>query len=134
MYSFFYRLAILPLPIMLFYNGVIVLSNEISFEEFMKVDLRVGIVKSVERIPGSEKLYKIRVDLGELGDRQLVAGIAKWYSPEDLLGKCIVVVTNLKPKKIFGEVSQGMLLAADEDGVPVILTTVRPVKPGTRVR
>lgn len=106
----------------------------ISFDEFMKIDLRIGVVKSVERIKGSEKLYKIRVDLGDLGERQLVAGIAKWYKPEDLIGKNIVVVANLKPKKIFGETSQGMLLAADVDGEPVLLTTVKPVKPGTRVR
>jgi len=100
----------------------------------MKIDLRVGVVKSVERIKGSEKLYKIIVDLGELGERQLVAGIAKWYKPEDIIGKNIVVVANLQPKKIFGEISQGMLLAADVDGEPVLLTTVKPVKPGIRIR
>ncbi|MET1160878.1 MAG: methionine--tRNA ligase subunit beta [Thermoprotei archaeon] len=110
------------------------MSEEISIEEFMKVDLRIGVIKNVEKIPGSEKLYKIIVDLGELGERQIVAGIAKWYKPEDLIGKNIVVVANLKPKKIFGEISQGMLLAADVDGEPVLLTTVKPVKPGARVR
>jgi len=108
--------------------------DEISFDEFMKIDLRVGVIKSVDRIKGSDNLYKIIVDLGELGERQLVAGIAKWYKPEELIGKHIVVVVNLKPKRIFGETSQGMLLAADEDGVPILLTTDKPVKPGTRIR
>jgi len=107
---------------------------EVSFEEFMKLDLRVGVVKNVEKVKGSEKLYRIIVDLGELGKRQVIAGIAKWYKPEELIGMNIVVVANLKPKKIFGEISQGMLLAADENGVPVLLTTVRSVKPGTKVR
>jgi len=110
------------------------LSNSISFNDFMKIDLRIGVVKSVERIPGSNKLYKIIADLGELGDRQLVAGIAEYYKPEDLIGKNIVVVANLESKKIFGVVSEGMLLAADDNGVPVLITTVKPVKPGTRVR
>jgi tRNA-binding protein len=110
------------------------MSETITYEEFMRVDLRVGVVKSVERIKGSEKLYKLKVDLGELGERQLVAGLAKWYKPEDLLGKYIVVVANLQPKKFFGEVSQGMLLAADVDGEPVLLTTIKPVKPGARIR
>lgn len=110
------------------------MSGEISFEEFMKVDLRVGVVKKVERIEKSENLYKITVDLGELGERQIVAGIAKHYQPQDLIGRNIIVVSNLKPKKIFGEISQGMLLAAEEDGVPVILTTFKHVKPGVRVR
>jgi len=100
----------------------------------MRIDLRVGVVKSVERIKGSEKLYKIIVDLGELGERKIVAGIAQWYRPEELIGRNIVVVANLQPKKIFGELSEGMLLAADVDGVPVLLTTDKPVKPGTRVR
>jgi len=100
----------------------------------MRIDLRVGVVKSVERIKGSEKLYKIIVDLGELGERKIVAGIAQWYRPEELIGRNIIVVANLQPKKIFGELSEGMLLAADVDGVPVLLTTDKPVKPGTRVR
>jgi len=108
--------------------------STISIDEFMKIDLRVGVVKSVERIKGSENLYKIIVDLGDLGERQIVAGIAKYYTPEELIGRNIIVVVNLQPKKIFGEMSQGMLLAADVDGEPVLLTTVKPVKPGVRVR
>ncbi len=106
----------------------------ISFEEFMKCDLRVGVVKHAERIPGTKKLLRLIVDLGELGERQLVAGLGEWYSPEDLVGKYIIVVANLAPKKFRGYVSQGMLLAAeDEKGVPVLLTVEKPVKPGAKV-
>jgi len=108
--------------------------STISIDEFMKIDLRVGVVKSVEKIKGSENLYKIIVDLGELGERQIVAGIARYYTPDELIGRNIIVVANLQPKKIFGEMSQGMLLAADVDGEPVLLTTVKPVKAGVRVR
>ncbi len=109
--------------------------GEISFEEFSRIDLRVGYVKEVERVKGSKKLLKLIVDLGELGDRQLIAGLGAWYEPEDLKGKYIIVVANLKPKRIFGLVSQGMLLAAeDENGVPVILTVEKPVPPGSKIR
>lgn len=100
----------------------------------MKLDLRIGKVKSVNRVERSENLYKIIVDLGEIGERQIIAGIAKYYGPEELLGKNIVVIVNLKPKKIFGEVSQGMLLAAEEDGVPILLTTMKECRAGVKVR
>ena len=106
----------------------------IGIDEFMKIDLRIGFVKEAERIPGSNKLIKLIVDLGELGERQLVAGLGLWYSPEDLKNKYIVVVANLKPKKFRGYVSQGMLLAADNEGIPVLLTVEKPVKPGSKVR
>ncbi|MCD6487943.1 MAG: methionine--tRNA ligase subunit beta [Desulfurococcales archaeon] len=107
----------------------------ISFDEFMKIDLRVGFVKSAEKIPGTTKLIKLIVDLGELGERQLVAGLGLWYKPEDLVNKYIIVVANLAPKKFRGHVSQGMLLAAeDEKGVPILLTVEKPVKPGSRIR
>ncbi len=107
----------------------------ISYEEFSRIDLRVGFVKEVERVKGSRKLLKLKVDLGELGERQLVAGLGAWYEPDDLRGKYIVVVANLKPKRIFGLVSEGMLLAADdESGVPVLLTVEKPVKPGAKIR
>lgn len=109
--------------------------GEISFEEFSKIDLRVGFVKHAERIKGSKKLLRLIVDLGELGERQIIAGLGAWYEPGDLQGKYVVVVANLKPKRIFGQLSQGMLLAADdESGVPVLLTVEKPVRPGTRIR
>ncbi len=107
----------------------------ITYEEFMKVDLRVGRVISAERVKGSKKLLRLVVDLGELGQRQIIAGLGKWYEPEYFVGKNIVVVANLQPKRIFGLESQGMLLAADvPGGVPVLLTTDKPVEPGARIR
>jgi len=107
-------------------------SEYISIEDFKRVDLRVGLVKSAERVPGSEKLIKLMVDLGELGERQLIAGLAKWYKPEDFIGKYIVVVANLKPKRLMGLESQGMLLATDTDP-PVLVVAEKPVKPGSKL-
>ncbi len=107
----------------------------VSYEEFMKIDLRVGKVISAERVKGSKKLLRLIVDLGELGKRQIIAGLGKWYEPEYFIGKNIIVVANLQPKKIFGLESQGMLLAADTpEGTPVLLTTDKPVEPGAKVR
>ena len=104
----------------------------VSYEEFSKLDLRVGQVLSAKRIEGTQKLLLLEVDLGS-GKRQLVAGIAEQYKPEDLVGKQIVVVANLQPKKIRGYWSQGMLLAADVDGKPVLLVPDKPVPPGSKV-
>ncbi|MEZ0394436.1 MAG: methionine--tRNA ligase subunit beta [Desulfurococcaceae archaeon] len=108
-------------------------SPEITIEEFGRVDLRVGLVKEASRISGSRKLIKLVVDLGELGTRTLVAGLGEWYEPEHFVNKHVIVVANLKPRKIFGIESQGMILATDTE-VPVILTVEREVRPGARVR
>jgi len=107
--------------------------KDINFEEFQKIDLRVGKIIEAERIEGTEKLLKLKVDLGE-EKRQLVAGIAKFYQPENLIGKEIVIVANLEPKTFRGIESQGMLLAADVEGRPVILKPDKEVPPGTKVR
>lgn len=104
----------------------------IDIDTFKRVDLRVGLVKQAEKVPGSEKLIRLVVDLGELGNRQIIAGLAKWYKPEDFVGKYIVVVANMKPRKMMGYESQGMLLATDTDP-PVIITVEREVKPGARL-
>lgn len=104
----------------------------IDIEEFKRADLRVGLVKSAERVRGSDKLIKLIVDLGELGERQIIAGLGKWYSPEYFIGKYVIVVTNLKPKRIMGLESQGMLLATDTDP-PVIATVASEVKPGAKL-
>ena len=110
------------------------MSEVIDIDYFRKVDLRIGLVKNAERIPGSKKLIRLIVDLGD-EERQLIAGLAKWYEPKDLIGKYIVVVANLKPKKFMGYESKGMLLAAgcEKEEKPVILTVMEPVKPGTKV-
>jgi len=103
----------------------------IKYDEFKKIELKVGEIKSAEPIKGSKKLLKLRVDIGE--ERQLVAGIAQYYSPEELIGKKIIVVSNLEPAKLFGVESQGMLLAA-VDGDNISLATVdKDVKNGARI-
>jgi tRNA-binding protein len=106
----------------------------IDINEFAKVDLRVGVVKHAERVPGSKKLIRLIVDLG-VEERQILAGLAEFYDPNQLIGKYVIVVANLKPKKMMGLESQGMILAAGcgPEEKPVILTTLEPVKPGTKI-
>lgn len=104
-----------------------------TVDDFSKVELKVGKVISAEKVEKSEKLLKLKVDIGE--ERQIVAGIAKFYTPEDLIGKKIIVVSNLKPAKLMGIESYGMLLAAtDEDGRLSVLTLDREVKQGAKVK
>ncbi len=106
----------------------------LKFEEFKGMDLRVGRIKRVEDIEGADRLYLLRVDLGSLGERQLVAGIKDTYKKKELTGKEIVVVANLEPAIIRGYKSEGMLLAADLDGKPVFLVPEREVKEGAKIR
>ncbi len=108
--------------------------SEISYQEFQKLDLRTGTVVSVERVPRTEKLYKILVDLGSLGTKQTVAGLAPYYSAEELKGKKVVFLANLKPARFSGESSQGMLLAAEDDGKVSLLSLDRDVSNGSRIR
>ena len=105
----------------------------VKFEEFKRLDIRVGTIRAAEPVPGADRLLKLQVDLGEGDLRTLVAGIKTAYAPEELVGRQIVVLANLEPRKIRGIVSQGMLLAAVEDGTPVLLRPDRPVKEGTPV-
>lgn len=105
----------------------------IAIDDFLKIKLKVGKVISAERVKGSEKLIKLIVDIGD--KRQIVAGIGKAYSPEELLGKSIIIVSNLKPAKLMGVESQGMLLAAtSSDGTISILTVDREVNPGSGIK
>ena len=107
--------------------------NLISINDFAKVQLKVGKVLQAEKVDGSNKLIKLQVDTGE--NRQIVAGIGKSYAPEELTGKSVVVVTNLKPAKLMGVESNGMLLAAtDSEGVLSILTPEKDVKQGALIR
>lgn len=103
-----------------------------SFEDFQKIELKIGRIESAEPIPGADKLLKLAVNVGE--KRTLVAGIAKHYAPQELVGKNIVVATNLEPRTVRGILSQGMLLAADASNSIVLLTTDKDVPPGTPVR
>ena len=109
--------------------------EQIKIEEFERLDLRIGRIKDAARIEGSKKLIKLKVDIGdEYGrSRQLVAGIADEYKPEDLIGKLVPVLVNLEPKKFMGVESQGMLLAVSVDGKPVLLHPDKNVPPGSRV-
>ena len=105
----------------------------ISFSEFKRLDIRVGEIVEAEKVEGSRKLVRLTVDLGN-ERRQLVAGIAEYYEPSQLVGKQIVVVTNLQPRKFMGVESQGMLLAAVvREGKPILLTPEEKVPPGTPV-
>ena len=105
----------------------------IPFEEFKKLDIRVAEVVAAEKVEGSDKLIKLKVDIGN-EERQLVAGVAQFYAPEDMVGRRIVVIVNLEPKTFLGLESQGMLLAADDEGQPVLLEPHTPVPPGTKIR
>ncbi|UCB49126.1 MAG: methionine--tRNA ligase subunit beta, partial [Deltaproteobacteria bacterium] len=104
----------------------------ISFQEFQRLDLRVGTIKRAEAIPDSKKLIKLIVDIGE--ERTVVAGIVGHYSEKDLLGKQVVLVVNLEPAKLMGVESQGMVLAAEDDsGVHLIIPDVSTT-PGSAVK
>lgn len=107
--------------------------KEISFNDFMKVKLRVGKILSVEEVEGSDNLYSLTVDLGE-EKRHIIAGLKKHYKKDELIGKLVTVVANLKPKKIFGRMSEGMLLAADDGENVSLLTPDKEVKVGSEVR
>ena len=108
-------------------------SQTISIDRFFETELRVARIVAADPIQGADRLLKLQVDLGD-EERQLVAGVAQSYEPQNLIGKSIIVVTNLQPARIRGVESQGMLLAADVDGRPVVATFEEPVPPGTRVR
>jgi len=104
----------------------------VSIEEFSRVDLRVGKVLSAEPVKGSKKLLRLTVDIGEAKPRFVVAGMAEFYRPEMMVGLSIILVTNMKPTKIFGIESQGMVLAAGDQAT--ILIPLRDVPPGTKIR
>ena len=101
----------------------------------MKIQLKTAKVISAERVPKSEKLLKLQVSLGEGGEqRQIVAGIGKKYEPEALIGKMIIIVANLKPAKLMGIESQGMVLAAGDSEVRGLATFLEDIEPGTKVK
>jgi methionine--tRNA ligase beta chain len=106
--------------------------SQITINDFQKLDIRVGKILSAEPIKRSDKLLLLKVDLGA-EQRQIVAGIAQYYKPEELVGKEVVVLANLQPRTIMGFISQGMLLAAVEDDKPVLLVPDKEVKVGSKV-
>ncbi len=107
--------------------------NKITFEEFSKVELRVGKILSAENLPGYKKILRLTVDLG--GEkREIMSGLAKHYQPEDIVSKNVIVCTNLEPRKFGDQVSDGMILAAlSENGRPILLTVVEDTMPGTQI-
>ena len=108
---------------------------QIAIDEFMKIDLRVGSVVAAEKVAKADKLLNLSVDLGEGKLRTIVSGIAKWYTPEEIIGKSIVVVANLKPAKLRGIMSEGMILcASDEEDNLCIVSPITPMKNGSEVR
>ncbi len=105
----------------------------ITFEDFSKLDLRVGNVINCEKKERSEKLLRLSVDFGEEGTRNILSGIAQWYKPQDLTNKQFIFVLNLQPRQIMGEMSGGIILAADCKK-PLPLKPLSKTLPGTIVR
>lgn len=106
---------------------------EIAIDDFMKIDLRVATVTACESIPKADKLLKLQVDLG-YEQRQVVSGIAKFYSPDELVGQKVIVVANLKPVKLRGELSQGMILAGEKDGILKLASVDPKLENGAKVK
>ena len=107
----------------------------ISYSDFAKLEMRVGTVLEAIRIPGTEKLFKIQVDVGRSEPVQIVSSLIPYYTEKDLLNQRIIVLVNLKPTKLRGELSEGMLLAAetDDESECVLLTTESDIANGTRI-
>lgn len=109
--------------------------GKISIDDFLKVELRVGMVKAAEKVKGADKLLRLEVDIGT-EVRQLVAGIALAYKPEDLIGRKVVIVANLQPRKLRGLESNGMIVAASvgENGLPVLAGFLEDVPIGAKLK
>ena len=105
----------------------------INIEQFAAMDLRIGRVVNCEEKEGSDKLLRLTVDFGEEGQRNILSGIKEWYKPESLIGKSFLFIINLEPRRMMGEESQGMILAA-EGKKPVPLKPISKVLPGASLR
>ncbi len=126
-----------PAPVEAVPAEPVVEENFITIDDFLKVELKIGEVLVCERIPNADKLLRFEIDLGEEKPRQILAGLAEYYEPEKLIGRKVVVVANLKPRKMRGLESQGMICAASLDGdetPPAMATFVEEVKKGARLR
>lgn len=104
---------------------------EITYDDFAKLDIRIGTVVAAEAVPETDKLIKCTIDLGELGERTIVSGIRQWKSPEELVGLQLPYVVNLAPRLLKGIESRGMLLAGSPDGGLMLLHPEMRVEPGT---
>ena len=105
----------------------------ISYDEFSKLDIRVALVEKVEKVPKADKLLKLSIDLGT-EKRTIVAGLAEFYNPKDLIGKKIVILANLEPRKLRGILSEGMLLAADDGKNVSMLIPDKDITPGSKIK
>jgi methionine--tRNA ligase beta chain len=105
----------------------------ITFDDFKKLDIRIGKILAAEKVQGTDKLLKLEIDFG-IEKRELVAGIAEIYQPEQVIGKEIPVLMNLEPRTIRGILSQGMILAADVEGKPVLMHPDNDIPPGSIIR
>ena len=107
----------------------------LDFDTFLKVNLRVGKIKTVEDHPDADKLYVVKLDDGTDDDRTICAGLKEYYKPEEMEGKLVVFVENLKPRPLRGVTSEGMMLAADNgDGTVRLVTIDGSIEPGSQVR
>jgi methionyl-tRNA synthetase len=110
------------------------ISSEITYDDFAKLDIRIGLIIATERVPETDKLIKCTIDFGVLGERTIVSGIAEYRTAESLIGKKCVYLVNLAPRMIRGVESQGMLLAAStDDGQFALLCPDTDLPPGTRI-
>lgn len=107
---------------------------EIQYDDFAKLDIRIGTVVAAEPIEGADKLIKCTVDLGQLGERTIVSGIKEWKSPEELVGKKLPYLVNLAPRMLRGVESQGMLLAASDERGVVLLLPERDITAGSKLK
>ncbi len=110
------------------------MSEKISFKDWQKLDIRIGKILKAEDIHGADKLYKLEVEIGEEKPRTLVAGIKEFFNKQELVGRECVVFCNLKPATFKGVKSEGMILAADIEGKPILIKPEKEVKPGTKIR
>jgi len=106
---------------------------EISYDDFAKLDIRIGTVTAAEIVPDTDKLIKCTVDFGELGVRTIVSGIAQWKKPEELVGRQLPYIVNLAPRMLRGVESQGMLLAASDESGVALLAPERSLPAGTKL-
>jgi len=108
--------------------------TEVEFSDWEKLDLRVAEIKKIEEIKGADKLYKLTLNVGELGERTICAGIKHYYTKDELKGKKIIYFSNLKPRILKGIESQGMLLAASTNGRVVLIKPKEEIKNGEKIK
>lgn len=106
----------------------------ITYDDFSKLDLRVATIISAEPIEGADKLLKLTLDVGELGERTIAAGIKLWYEVDDLVGKQIIYLSNLEPRRLRGVESQGMLVAADDGSQAILIHPEKKLENGAVLR